>query len=178
MTAIPALGLENVQEITRILETVDPASAERVADEILAARRVFVHGSGRSLLMLEAVGMRLMHIGLDVHVAGAVTTPAIAAGDVLVAASARWGDQSARAVRIARDAGARVVAITAASDAVAGSPVDAVLVLPARSAVPTVQHAGSLFEQSVLVLGDALCRSIQQRRGMSAADLDARHATL
>jgi 6-phospho-3-hexuloisomerase len=51
-------------------------------------------------------------------------------------------------------------------------------VLPARTAVPTIQHAGSLFEQSTLVLGDALCLAARTSLGVPESELDARHANL
>jgi len=41
-----------------------------------------------------------------------------------------------------------------------------------------VQHAGSLFEQAILLLGDALAWHVQQRLGVADAQLDARHANL
>jgi 6-phospho-3-hexuloisomerase len=50
--------------------------------------------------------------------------------------------------------------------------------LPARTVVPTGQHAGSLFEQSLLVVGDALCRRVQAELGVPTSALDARHANL
>ena len=51
------------------------------------APRVFLAGAGRSGLVLRMAAMRLMHLGLDVHVAGDTTTPAIREGDLLIAAS-------------------------------------------------------------------------------------------
>jgi hypothetical protein len=54
---------------------------------ILAANRVFVVGAGRTGLALKMAAMRLMHLGLVVHVAGEVTSPAIGRCDLLLVAS-------------------------------------------------------------------------------------------
>ena len=61
--------------------------------------------------------MRLMHLGLDVHVVGEVTAPAIRAGDLLLTASGSGTTGGiVRAAQTAVSAGARVAAMTAAPD--------------------------------------------------------------
>ena len=55
---------------------------------------------------------------------------------------------------------------------------DAVIVLPSRTQVETQQHAGSLFEQSVLVVGDAIAAAIQEKKGIAADAMNYRHANL
>jgi 6-phospho-3-hexuloisomerase len=52
------------------------------------------------------------------------------------------------------------------------------VVIPAGSAVPTVQHAGSLFEQSLLILGDAIACQVQQQLGIDEGLMNERHANL
>ena len=49
--------------------------------------RVFVAGAGRSGLVLRMAAMRLMHLGLNVHVVGDTTTVAISSGALLLVAS-------------------------------------------------------------------------------------------
>src|SRR5680860_827298 len=84
--ALGAISAENVHVVDRLRD----ASAETLvgaAERLHRAGRVFVLGAGRSCLALRMTAMRLMHLGLTVHVVGEVTAPAIAAGDVLLAAS-------------------------------------------------------------------------------------------
>ena len=57
------------------------------AETLHDARRIFTLGAGRSGIALNMTAMRLMHLGLTVHVVGEATAPAIETGDVLLVAS-------------------------------------------------------------------------------------------
>ncbi|HWS50813.1 MAG TPA: 6-phospho-3-hexuloisomerase [Microbacterium sp.] len=157
---------------------------EAVADALGDARRVFVLGAGRSGLALQMTGMRLMHLGLSVHVVGDSTTPAIGEGDVLLVASGSGTTGTiVRAAASARKAGAAVAVITAAPDAPVAEGATAVITVPAagkldRSGSISAQYAGSLFEQSVVLVGDAIFHLLWTRSGASADDLWPRHANL
>ncbi|MBT2502038.1 6-phospho-3-hexuloisomerase [Curtobacterium sp. ISL-83] len=147
-------------------------------------RRVFVHGAGRSGLALRMTAMRLMHLGLDVHVVGEVTTPAIGPGDVLLVASG--SGQTAgivQAARTAADVGADVLAVSTTDASPLADLATVTLVVPAatktdRSGTASAQYAGGLFEQALVLLGDALFHVLWQRSGRSADDLWPRHANL
>ena len=175
---MPALAGAAAEEIGRVVARVDPDDAVSAVAAIVAARRVFLAGSGRSGLVARAVAMRLMHTGLSAYSVGEAATPAIGDGDLLVAVSATGGGAVVEQARTARRVGADVLAVTAAPEAPLAGEADRLLVLPARTAVPTIQHAGSLFEQSTLVLGDALCLAVRLALGVPESDLDARHANL
>ena len=73
-----------LQEITTVLARVSRDEVRALADRLNAAPRVFVTGEGRSGFMARAFAMRLMHLGLPVHVIGETTTPSVASGDVVV----------------------------------------------------------------------------------------------
>lgn len=160
------------------------AALDALADAISTAERVFVLGAGRSGIALRMTAMRFMHLGLDVHVVGETTAPAIRAGDLLLTASGSGTTESVvRAARTASDVGARVAAITAAPASVLGEIADVTVVVPAaqkldRSAVASEQYAGSLFEQVVVTLGDGLFHALWRRSGSSADELWPRHANL
>lgn len=160
------------------------SSLEGVAESIAGARRVFVLGAGRSGLALRMTAMRLMHLGLDVHVVGEVTTPAIGADDVLLVASGSGTTGTlVRAAETAAGSGARVALFTTATDSPLTRLADAVVVVPAaakldRSGTASAQYAGSLFEQAVVLLGDALFHTLWKRSGASADDLWPRHSNL
>jgi 6-phospho-3-hexuloisomerase len=155
-----------------------------VIDLIAAAPRVFVLGAGRSGLALRMTAMRLMHLGIEVHVVGEVTTPAIAEQDLLVTASGSGTTAGIlRAAQTAVDAGAKVAAITIAPDSPLAQLATATIVVPAatkldRSETASTQYSGSLFEQVVVVLGDALFDALWKRSGLSADELWPRHANL
>ena len=79
-------------------------------------------------------------------------------------------------MEVAKKEGADVILITAQTEELGLS--DAVIILPARTQVATQQHAGSLFEQAVLVVGDAIAAAIQEKKGIVADDMNYRHANL
>ena len=173
-----------LNELTHTLAQGSEAQANAAIHAILTAPRIFVTGAGRSGLALKMAAMRLMHLGLTVHVVGEITTPAIAARDLLIAAS---GSGTTTGVVLsaltAEKAGANILAITTAPRSTLASIASGVLVIPAAtkqddSATRSQQYAGALFEQSVLLLTDALFQSMWQQRGETADQLWKRHANL
>ena len=171
-------------EVRGILGLVDPVRLDEVADLVSTADRVFVHGAGRSGLALRMTAMRLMHLGLDVHVVGEVTTPAIRQGDVLLTASGSGTTSGiVQAARTAIAAGASVAALTTSSSSPLADLATVTLVVPAadkldRSGAASAQYAGSLFEQAVALLGDAVFHTLWMRSGQTADTLWPRHANL
>ena len=169
--------------IERLVRGETPALAV-VVDLVAAAPRIFVLGAGRSGLALRMTAMRLMHLGLDVHVVGEVTTPAITEHDLLVTASGSGTTVGIlRAAQTAIEVGAQVAAITTAADSPLARLPTATVVVPAaakldRSETASTQYSGSLFEQVVVLLGDALFDALWQRSGSTADELWPRHANL
>ena len=174
-------------EIDTVVERLargESGALARVVDLVAAAPRVFVLGAGRSGLALRMTAMRLMHLGLEVHVVGEVTTPAIVEHDLLVTASGSGTTAGIlNAAQTAIERGAKVAAITTAADSPLAQLATATIVVPAaakldRSAMMSTQYSGSLFEQVVVLLGDALFDALWQRSGSTADELWPRHANL
>lgn len=176
------------EEVSETLDHVvrdEPLRLTRVADLVADSPRVFVLGAGRSGLALRMCAMRLMHLGLSVHVVGDVTTPAVGSGDLLLVASGSGSTGGiVRAATAAAAAGARIAAITTDPESpLAALPGGATIIVPAagkldRSGAVSFQYAGSLFEQSVLLVGDALFHGLWRRSRQDAETLWARHANL
>jgi 6-phospho 3-hexuloisomerase len=100
-------------EIAEAAAGIDEQQLAVLASQILQADRVFVAGAGRSGLVLKMAAMRLMHLGLTVHVAGETTTPAIRSGDLLLVASGSGSTPGAvRSAETAAAAGARIAVVT------------------------------------------------------------------
>ncbi|WP_416566256.1 6-phospho-3-hexuloisomerase [Nocardia testacea] len=173
-----------LEENERLLNGIASDEWDRAGRRIIAARAVFAIGSGRSGLAVQMAAMRLMHLGLRVHVAGEVTAPAIGAGDVLIAVSGSGTTASAvDAAETARKVGASVVAVTTAAESALAKLADETLVLAAadkqdHSRSRTRQYAGSLFEQAVLLAFDALFQSLWSTDSQSAEQLWNRHANI
>ncbi|MFC6646896.1 6-phospho-3-hexuloisomerase [Granulicella cerasi] len=173
-----------LEELQRSVSSVDSAALHEAKKAVLAAESIFTAGAGRSRLSLMMAAMRLMHLGLRVHVAGETTTPAIKADDLLIIASGSGTTVSAlAAASVAKKVGAKVLAITTAAASPLGVIADHLLVVQAagkqeHGGTISRQYAGSLFEQSVLLLVDSLFDTMWRERGESAEELWKRHANL
>ncbi|GAB2451197.1 6-phospho-3-hexuloisomerase [Conyzicola lurida] len=181
--ALEIIAAENAVAV-RGLDAANGGALDDAARVIRDANRVFLLGAGRSGIALQFTAMRLMHLGLAVHVVGEVTAPAIGEGDVLLVASGSGSTAGiVRAAQTATDVKASVVAITAdAASAVSKLATVTLLVEAARKldrdSTVTAQYAGSLFEQTVVTIGDALFHSLWLDSGQTADELWPRHSNL
>jgi 6-phospho-3-hexuloisomerase len=128
--------------------------------------------------------LRLMQIGLAVHVAGDATTPAVGPNDLLLIASGSGETPSpVAAARRARSAGARVALLTARPDSTLGNLADIVVHIPGETTKVELEGETRLplaaaLEQSTLIVLDALVAWLAERRGETQATMMARHANL
>jgi 6-phospho-3-hexuloisomerase len=172
-------------EVGAALEAVSSDDVERLCEEICGAGRIACYGVGREGLMMKALCMRLMHLGLDAHVVGDMTTPPLGAGDVLlVSAGPGWFSTVEALVGMARGAGARVVAVTAQPGGPVALAADVVVHVPAqtmaddRGASAGLLPMGSLYEAAQLVLFDLVSILLRERLGESAEAMRERHTNL
>jgi 6-phospho-3-hexuloisomerase len=128
--------------------------------------------------------MRLMHLGFSVYVVGEIVSPAIQKGDLLIAGSGSGTTSSiVSAAQKAVKAGARVLAFSTTDHSPLAELSDQIAIIPAaqkqdHSSALSQQYAGSLFEQAVLLLTDAIIQSLWQNDGTPAEELWKRHANL
>lgn len=169
-------------EINDALDVVDRQAVERTANELDRADRVLVTGAGRSGFMAAAFAMRLVHLGLPVHLIGEATTPAVRGLDTVVAVSG--SGSTAGTLRTAEDAvnaSARVLAVTTDEDSALAKTAADVLLVPAATKhrrageVGTVQPLSSLFDQTTHVLFDAVCLRLAELRGVDNATARRAH---
>jgi len=172
-----------LSETRAALTAVSDAEAELLLNAVAKAERVFVCGGGRSGLIVRAFAMRLMHVGLRVHVVGETTTPAIAEGDLLVACSASGATESTIVMaKRAAEARAKVAAVTSAPRSDLARMADLVVHVPSPTkndhTVPSQQFGSTLFEQAALLFFDALCLAIQKGVGEDPKRMMKRHSNL
>jgi len=171
-------------EISTSTAGIHVDDAARLFAVVEGAQRVFVVGAGRSGLIMKMAAMRLMHLGLHAFATGESTTPAIAAGDLLIAASGSGTTSTVvNAAATARKVGAELVAFTTAPASPLAELATVVVTIPAQAktdhgSAASAQYAGSLFEQSLLVATDALFHRLWERDGSAAEELWPRHANL
>jgi 6-phospho-3-hexuloisomerase len=173
-----------IEENRKLAEQLDFNQIALLIPYIQDAERIFFIGAGRSGLALRSAAMRLMHLGLTVFVAGETTAPAIRKGDLLIAASGSGTTSTiVKAAEKAVAAGAVVAAISTTTASALAALSSLVLVLPAAQKTDhgktiSAQYAGSLFEQGVLLLSDAIFQTLWATDGTPAEELWKRHANL
>jgi 6-phospho-3-hexuloisomerase len=172
-------------EIAGVLARTRSDQAERMCAEILKARRIACYGVGREGLMMKALCMRLMHLGLDAHCVGDMTTPPIGHGDLLIASAGPGAFSTVLALQgVSRRAGARVVIVTAQPEGEAPRGADAVITLPAqtmandRTSAGSFLPMGSLYEAAQLVLFDLVSIMLRQKTRQSPEQMRERHTNL
>lgn len=153
---------------------------------IAEAKKVYVAGAGRSMLMLRCLAMRLMHVGIESYVVGDTTTPAFEKGDLLITASG--SGETSYTVGMAKKAkalGGKVAAITIRQKSTLGKLADLLVEVDASSDKVQDEHqkkavlpGGSLFEQSVLLIGDALVIPLAEYTHTPLDHAFSRHANL
>ena len=175
-----------LSELGVVLAMVDPDEAETLADAILRAGKIMVAGAGRSGLAARAFAMRLMHMGLTVYVVGETVTPNLEAGDLLIIASGS-GETGSLVVMSgkAKQIGATLATLTIRPDGSVGRLADIIVRIPAptpkvavEDAFKSIQPMGSLFEQSLFILFDALILRLMERLGDDSETMFACHANL
>lgn len=171
-----------LEEVSDALAQVDPTEVQALADEVLRAGRVYVTGAGRSGLMIRALANRLMHLGLAVSVVGEVTAPHTSHGDLLIVGSGSGETASlVNQAALAKSEGLRLALVTTNPLSTIAGLADACVVIPARAKGAdggSAQPMASTFEQSCLVLYDALVMELMERTGQDAGELSARHANI
>jgi 6-phospho-3-hexuloisomerase len=174
-----------LSEIEGVFDGLAADAADRMCVEILSARRIACYGVGREGLMTKALCMRLMHLGLDAHVVGDMTTPPLGKGDLLIASAGPGNFSTVMALLgVAHDAGARTMVVTAQPGGRAPAIADAVIHLPAQTMANDQAGAscllpmGSLYEAAQLVFFDLISILLREKTGQSADQMRARHTNL
>ena len=175
-----------LSELQSALERIDTAQLERLADEILKADQVFFVGVGRVLLALQCVCKRLAHLGVKTHYVGEITEPAIKKDDLLIVGSGSGG--SLFPLGIAKKAhktvGCSIVHIGSNPDSEMKEIADFMVRIPVRTKnyledeIDSCQPMTSLFEQSLLLVGDILAKMIIERQNLDMKGLWQYHANL
>jgi 6-phospho-3-hexuloisomerase len=179
-----ALFAGALDEIRAVFDAQAAAEVDKLCDEVLKARRIACHGVGREGLMMRALCMRLMHLGLDAHVVGDMTTPPLGAGDLLVVSAGPGYFSTVKALQdVAHKAGARTVAVTAQPSGEVPAAADAVVHIRAQTMADdkggkSVLPMGSLYEAAMLVFFDIVSIVLRERTGQTMEGMRGRHTNL
>ncbi|TRM73257.1 6-phospho-3-hexuloisomerase, partial [Sulfolobus sp. A20-N-F8] len=98
------------------------------------AGKVLVMGAGRSGLVGRAFAMRLLHLGYNSYVLGETIVPAIGKNDIVIAISGSGRTKLIlTAAEAAKEAGAKLIAITSYNDSPLSKIADIVVEVPGRT---------------------------------------------
>lgn len=174
-------------DVRSCVEGIDGAHVDAMAGELAGRSEVFLLGTGRSGKVLDAMAIRLGHLGIAAHAAGCADCPAVGRADlVLVGTGSGATPAVVRAATAASQAGATLAVITAAPDSPVARLARTLIHIPAPvtpgdgstglAAGGTPHTLRSLFEECLMLTCDAICRMVQDRLGLSTDDMQARHA--
>lgn len=177
----------------QVLEELRPGLAPEVLSQIpdlaqmlAGTGRICCYGVGREGLMMKALAMRLYHLSLDVHVVGDMTTPPLGAGDTLFVSAGPGAFSTVAALAgVARDAGARVICMTAEPSGAVPKAADVVIHLPAQTmaadqgdAANSILPMGSLYEALMFLFFELLVLDLRARMGLAPEAMRANHTNL
>ena len=170
-----------LSEVSLVLRRIDEERSRAFVGELSRSRSIYITGVGRSGLVVQAFGQRLMHLGFDVHLAHEITAPAIRRGDLLVACSGTGTTlMPVYMARKARRIGARVVSLTARprSPLAKASNLTVLIPAPLERGRETRQPARSLFEQVLFLYLDSVVLTAMHGLRIAGRKIRRRHANL
>ncbi len=192
-----ALGL--VELISKNLSEVSEDQVERCTELILSHRdkKIFIMGAGRSGLVGRAFAVRLLHLGYRVHVVGETIIPSVSKDDLLIAISGSGSTMLVMtAVDAAKHVGATIIGITSYLDSPLGKIADFVLQVKGRMILAKevdkrdyfarqilglhepLAPLGTLFEDTCMILLDAIISYMMKKLNLCEEDLGKCHANI
>ncbi|HXW98544.1 MAG TPA: 6-phospho-3-hexuloisomerase [Methanomicrobiales archaeon] len=193
-----------VQDMMRLMASKVRSIANGISDgevdglirEILAAKRVYVMGAGRSGLVARAFAMRLMHLGLTSYVVGETVTPAVNPDDLVVVFSGSGETKTvADIAESAKQVGSRLCLITSKRESRIGRIADCCVVIESRRDDTGDEAAefeirqmmgkhksfaplGTLFETASVIFADAVISRLMEIKEVNVEMLKGRHVNL
>jgi len=181
--ALDTIKLEEIEKFVKTIEEIYRAN-----------KKTLVVGVGRSGLVGRAFAMRLRHLGARSYVVGETITPSVEEGDLLVAISGSGSTQIVvAAAEAAKRMKAKVAAITTYHDSPLGRLADLVVFVPGRTKLASMDDyfarqilgmheplspLGTLFEDTSMVVLDAVVAELMKRLGKNESELARRHANI
>jgi 6-phospho-3-hexuloisomerase len=170
-----------LNKITDILGSTNDSYEAKLVSMCDDANRIFITGAGRSKLVGNFLGMRLMHSGYAVFVQGEISTPSIRKGDLLIVISGSGETtQLVSFTNKAKSEGANVVLICSKSSSTIGDLADQTIQIGNDdSFAPTKgMPMGTMFELSTLIFLEAIVSHLIHEKGLPEEEMRYRHANM
>lgn len=174
-----------LQELHTSLGVVKEEEVEKLIELVLGARKVFFIGVGRVMLSLQAMAKRWNHLGIECHLVGEITEPAITPDDILIVGSGSGTTLfPAGIAQKAHKIGAKIVHIGSNPNSGLKDICTLMVRIPVRTKyyledeIDSKQPMTSLFEQTLMLLGDVVAKMIIDRKELDMKGLWQYHANL
>ncbi|TIQ40665.1 MAG: SIS domain-containing protein [Mesorhizobium sp.] len=175
-----------LDELGAVVGRIDDDRIDAACEMLAGAGRIAVYGCGREALQVKGFAMRLFHLGLPVAVVGDMTTPPLGEGDVFLVSSGPGETTTVLTLmRVARDAGAKVLLLTAEPAGSAAKLADFTLLVSAQTmasdqgaARTSVLPMGSLFEGALFLLFEVMVLKLKALTGATPEAMRARHTNM
>ncbi|HET8807576.1 MAG TPA: 6-phospho-3-hexuloisomerase [Methylophaga sp.] len=170
-----------LNKFTDILGATDDSYEAKLVSMCDEAKRIFITGAGRSKLVGNFLGMRLMHSGYETYVQGEVATPSIRSGDLLIVISG--SGETTQLVSFANKAkseGAKVILICSKSKSTIGDIADQTIQIGNDNSFATTKGMpmGTMFELSTLIFLEATISYLIHEKDIAEEDMRYRHANM
>lgn len=174
-----------IKECDFALSKINEDEIQKLIEMLFSADKVFFIGVGRVKLELEAFAKRLAHLGIKTHIVGDINEPAMTDKDILIVGSG--SGESLVPVAIAKKAksiGGKIVHIGSNPQSSLAPITDLMVRIPVQTKlylndeIVSNQPMSSLFEQSLLLLGDSIAAMIVSQKNIELKKLWAYHANL
>lgn len=185
-----------VQEHAAVFEQLDMKQLKEFMDAIIAAKHIFIHGTGREGISMRGFAMRLAHLGKTTYWLMDDTTIGMHEGDLFIITDGR-GDVGIhrRIVEQASKTGAKIAFITCLPEGnLVRKYADVVLFVHAsvymaetandpdapkqHDVVPTIQPMGNQYEQHLYLLLDIITILLKDEMGLTYDDMEANHRNI
>ncbi|KAL3681522.1 hypothetical protein R1sor_024478 [Riccia sorocarpa] len=150
MTTLSFMAAGALAEIHRVFNRCEMSKndpSKKIVREVMLARanNIVLHGVGREGLMMRGFTMRLFHLGLKASCLGDMTCPKLGPGDLFIASAGPGEFSSVNALMLtAKEAGAKVLLVTAQPEGTAAKIADVVAWVPAQTMKDEDPEAGQL----------------------------------
>ena len=176
--------LKILNELTQNAEKISTEQISIFIEEIKKAKHVFLSGSGRSGIAIQAFANRLMHLGIDVSIVGEISSPHSQIGDLLIICSGSGETGSLKSLaKKAVKSGVKVGLITMKVDSTIGNLASSTIVLPGTTKNEKENHSkrfrqpmGSAFEQLAFLTFDSIVLHLMDITGETSEKMFNRHA--
>lgn len=166
--------------IRNISEELDSKSVNKLIEEIIHTKRIFLMGAGRSGFEARAFAMRLIHLGFHAHVIGEVTTPTPTSEDLVIIISGSGKTPSIVDLGTAiKSKGSKMAIITTNKDY--SLILDIAIIIPViiedidKDLRECFLPMGTLFEVVSHIFLDAIISELKYRTGTTEAMMKDRH---